>query len=175
MDTGTAVLLALLLAGWFVFGRGAGRPAITGATRPLRSGRIRLNIDSHSGDVKAAAAHEAGHAVMIENLHGRVIEMVIFSDGSGYVDGELPRNAPPSHHVAVSLAGGRREGVNPMSARQCRGDRNNIKATLAQVPRREHNQVMREARELMSGFWFSPLNSGRAAAIERRLLRKYAG
>jgi hypothetical protein len=132
------------------------------ATRTLR-------VHVNGEDEADAARHEAGHAANGKALGGRVGRARVFPDGSGWVEVHLPRNAPVEHDIAVSLAGGIREGVNPLSAAQCRGDRANINRTMRRAGLRGSARAaaIRRAMPLAR----KGLHSGYAASVERRLLR----
>ncbi len=122
-------------------------------------------VHVHAGDWDAAARHEAGHIGNTIALGGRVPRAYINQDGSGGAYCVLPWKATPAMDIAVSLAGGTREGVNPWTAPQCAGDRSLIAEAMRAVPDAERPAVRREAMRLRHrGLW-----SGRAAAAERKL------
>ena len=143
-----------------------GCAVLTGARQNDVAERTRT-VHTHAGSYEAAARHEAGHIGNTYALGGRVPRAYINPDGSGAAYCVLPWNATPAMDIAVSLAGGTREGVNPWTARQCTGDRALIERTMNMVPYEERAAVRAEAMRLRH----RGLHSGRAAEAERRLLK----
>jgi hypothetical protein len=150
------VVVAVLAAGVLLVGR-----SVSVASRTQ-------TVHVHGSDWADAARHEAGHAGVARKVGGRVTEGVIRQDGTGYVVVVHKRSATPADYVAVSLAGGYREGVDPWHAAQCSGDRKNIAAVMGSVPWGERAAVRAEAVRIGRG---PGIRSGYASSVEARLKR----